>query len=221
MGRPVTYEITVTNSGDGIAKDTIVEAWLPEDARFESATESGQYTHMSPGKVTWNLGALAPDTTKKLRVVLSSCQIGTVDTKLVAKAYCADSVSSETSTQIAGAPGLLTTVVDCADPIEVGQNATYVITVLNQGEIAQTNVALTCMLDSGMEYVSSSGTTTGTFADGKLSFAPIATLGAKDQASWQVIVKAIGTGDMRFKVSAMSDALSKPVEKDEATHFYK
>ena len=93
--------------------------------------------------------------------------------------------------------------------------------MLNQGEIPQTNVAITCMLDSGMEYVSSSGTTTGTFADGKLSFAPIAKLGAKDQASWQVIVKATGAGDMRFKVSAMSDALTKPVEKDEATHFYK
>jgi hypothetical protein len=93
--------------------------------------------------------------------------------------------------------------------------------VLNQGEIPQTNITVTCILDSGMEYVSSSGSTTGTFADGKLSFAPIAKLGAKDQVSWQVIVRAVGTGDMRFKVSAMSDALTKPVEKDEATHFYK
>jgi len=221
MGRPLTYDITVTNSGDGIARDTIVEAWLPESARFENATESGQYTHMSPGKVAWNLGPMAPDTTKTLRVVLSSCQIGTVDTKLVAKAYCAEDASSRTSTLIAGAPGLLTTVVDCADPIEVGQTATYIITVLNQGEIAQTSVAVTCMLDSGMEYVSSSGSTTGTFSDGRLSFAPIAKLGPKDQVSWQVIVKAVGTGDMRFKISAMSDALTKPVEKDEATHFYK
>ena len=221
MGRPLTYDITVTNSGDGVARDTVVEAWLPESARFESATESGLYTHMSPGKVTWNLGPMAPDTTKTLRVVLSSCQIGTVDTKLLAKAYCAESASGCTSTQIAGAPGLLTTVVDCADPIEVGQTATYIITVLNQGEIAQSNIVLTCTLDSGMEYVSSSGTTTGTFADGKLSFAPIAKLGPKDQASWQVIVKAVGTGDMRFKISTISDALAKPVEKDEATHFYK
>ena len=72
MGRPLTYDITVTNSGDGIAKDTVVEAWLPESAKFESATESGQYTHMSPGKVTWHLGQLAPDATKKVRVTFSS-----------------------------------------------------------------------------------------------------------------------------------------------------
>ncbi len=221
MGRPLTYEITVTNSGDGIAKDTVVEAWLPDSAKFESATEGGQFTHMSPGKVTWHLGQLAPGATKNIKVIFSSDQIGSADTKLVAKAFCAETASSSTATQIAGAPGILMTVVDVADPIVIGQNATYVITVLNQGEIPQTNVAITCMLDSGMEYVSSSGTTAGTFSDGKLNFAPIDKLGAKDQASWQVIVRATGEGDERFKASVMSDQLSKLVEKDESTHFYK
>ena len=221
VGRPVTYEIVVTNNGDGIAKNTVVEAWLPDSAKFESATESGQFTHMSPGKVTWNLGTLAPNESRKVNVTFMSEQLGSMDTKLVAKAYCAESVSSSAETIVAGIPGILLEVVDQMDPVEVGQNEMYTITVTNQGSAADTNIHIICELENGMEYVSSSGSTTGTLSGNKIEFAPLSSLASKERASWQVTVRAAGVGDMRFKSSLTSDQLTRPVEETEATNFYK
>jgi len=221
VGRPVTYEIVVTNNGDGIAKDTVVEAWLPEEVKFESATESGQFTHMSPGKVTWHLGTLAPNESRKVNVTFMPEQLGSMGTKLVAKAYCAESVSSSAETIVSGIPGILLEVVDQMDPVEVGQNEMYTITVTNQGSAADTNIHIICELENGMEYVSSSGSTTGTLSGNKIEFAPLSSLASKERASWQVTVRAAGVGDMRFKASLTSDQLTRPVEETEATNFYK
>jgi uncharacterized repeat protein (TIGR01451 family) len=221
VGRSVTYEIVVSNRGDGIAKDTIVEAWLPENVQFESATESGQFTHMSPGKVTWNLGTLAPNESRKVSVTFMSEQTGSMGTKLVAKAYCAESVSSSAETIVAGIPGILLEVIDRMDPVEVGQNEIYTITVTNQGSAADTNIRVICELENGMEYVSSSGPTTGALSGNKIEFAPLSSLASKERASWQVTIRAASAGDMRFKTSLTSDQLTRSVEETEATNFYK
>lgn len=221
IGRPVTYEITVTNNGDGIAKDTVVEAWLPEDVKFESATESGQFTHMSPGKVTWRLGELRPNSSEKVSVTFMPEQSGSVSAKMVAKAYCAESVSSSAETVVTGISGILLEVVDQMDPVEIGQNEIYTITVTNQGSVADTNIRIVCELEDGMTYVSSSGSTTGALSGNKIEFAPLNSLASKERASWQVTVRATGAGDMRFKTSLTSDQLTRPVEETEATNFYK
>ena len=74
-----------------------------------------------------------------------------------------------------------------------------------------------------MQYVSSTGPTEGSVsADGKtITFAPLPTLAAKAKADWKVIVKALNSGDVRFKVSMIEDCLGRPVEETEATNFYK
>jgi uncharacterized repeat protein (TIGR01451 family) len=112
-------------------------------------------------------------------------------------------------------------VVDVSDPIEIGQNEVYVITVTNQGSKAGTNIQVSCMLEEGMQYISSIGPTAGTITDNALNFAPLPSLEPKARSTWRVTVKAIGAGDMRFKVIMNSDQLERPVEETEATMFYK
>jgi hypothetical protein len=38
---------------------------------------------------------------------------------------------------------------------------------------------------------------------------------------WRVVVRAVEPGDVRMKVTLTSDQLTRPVEKTEATNFYK
>ncbi|HOK97035.1 MAG TPA: hypothetical protein PKW71_13025, partial [Anaerohalosphaeraceae bacterium] len=109
---------------------------------------------------------------------------------------------------------------DVSDPIEVGGNETYIITVTNQGSAQDTNISIKAMLEESMQYVSSSGATSGSFADGTVTFAPLPNLAPKAKATWQVVVKAVKPGDVRFKVVMNTDQLSRSVEETEATHFY-
>jgi len=221
IGRPLTYEITVANEGDGIAKETVIEAMVPEGIRFKSATAAGRFMHSSPGMVLWNIGALQPNSTKKVSMTLDSDRPGAFTSKATAKAHCADTVSTSCQAVLLGIPAILLEVVDVSDPIELGQSETYIISVTNQGSATDTNIQVSCVLEDGMEYISSSGPTQSSVDGNKITFAALPSLAPKGRAKWQVNVKAVAEGDMRFRVMMNSEQLMRSVEETEATMFYK
>jgi len=220
IGRSLTYEITVANNGDGIAKNTVVEAMLPEGTKFNNATEGGNFSHLSPGKVTWNIGTLEPRSSKRVSMTLTSDQYGTLTSSAMAKAYCAETVSTKCQTSLSGIPAILLEVIDTKDPIEVGESGTYVITVTNQGSAPGTNIMVSCILEDDMQYISSSGDTIGSAVGNKITFAALPTLAPKAQAKWVVHFKALAAGDSRFRVIMNSDQLGRSVEESEATRLY-
>jgi len=50
--------------------------------------------------------------------------------------------------------------------------------------------------------------------------APLASLPAKEKAVWRVVVKALKPANIRFKVTMLSDQLTRPVEETESTNQY-
>jgi uncharacterized repeat protein (TIGR01451 family) len=115
---------------------------------------------------------------------------------------------------------MLLEVVDVSDPIEIGQSEKYIISVTNQGSATGTNIQVSCMLEDGMEYISSAGPTKAEIEGNKISFGALASLAPKAKAEWHVNVRAAGEGDMRFKVMLGSDQLKRLVEETESTNFY-
>lgn len=220
VGRPVAYEITVTNNGDGIAEDAVLTASVPDNVEFINATEGGDYTHSSPGKVTWNIGQLAPNSSKTVKMEFSSQQPGEVSSTITANAHCAETVSTSDQTSVTGIPAILLEVIDSPDPIELGQDVTYTIKVTNQGSAANSDIKISCMLEEGMEYVASGGPTEAEVKGNNINFQPLASLAPEEIAEWNVTVKATGAGDMRFKTTLTEAQLDRPVEETEATKFY-
>ena len=217
LGRGITYQIVVKNVGNGEARNTVVQDTLPGNATFVSASDGGT---VAGNSLQWNLGTLAAGQEKTLTVKLSGAQAGTVVNKATAQAHCCPPVSAQAQTTVSGIPAVLLEVVDVADPIEVGNNETYVITVTNQGSAPDTNIQIVCELEEQEEYVSSSGVTQGSAAGRTITFAPLASLAPKARATWQVVVKAVGAGDVRFKVIMNTDQLTRPVQETESTHLY-
>lgn len=219
VGRNISYSIEVTNTGDGVAESTVIEDTVPANASVLNASKGATLTG---NVVTWNLGDLKPEDSQKVTLTLNPNGIGTVKNTAIAKAVCAEAVSASTTTEVLGIPAILLEVIDIEDPIEVGGNETYEIVVTNQGSDTGTNIKITCTLEEQMQYVSSSGPTAGSVsADGKtVTFEPLPTLAAKAKADWKVIVKAVNSGDVRFKVTMIEDCLGRPVEETEATNFY-
>ena len=69
--------------------------------------------------------------------------------------------------------------------------------------------------------MTSSGPTQGKSEDIKsVEFAPLASLGAGQKATWEVTAKAASEGDHRTTIVMTSDAISRPVQETEATRIY-
>ncbi len=217
IGRPTTYEITVTNAGDSVARNTVIEDTLSADMKLVSMTGNGQ---RMGNKVRWKVGVLQPKAAEKVTLTIKSAVAGTARHTAAATAYCAQRVEASVVTKFTGIPAILLEVVDRQDPVEVGQETTYVITATNQGTAVGTNIQINCGLESNVEHVSASGITDGHVQDREVTFTPLASLAPGEKAIWEVVVKAVKAGDVRFKVSMNSDQLGRSVEETEATNLY-
>ena len=116
-------------------------------------------------------------------------------------------------------------MIDLEDPIKVGDQETYRITVTNQGSATDTNIKIVCTLEKNMTFVKvgvGSPTNASVSANGRtVTFEPLAALGAKQKKVWTLIVKVVSEGDVRFGVKMDSDQLGRPVSETEATTLYK
>jgi uncharacterized repeat protein (TIGR01451 family) len=217
LGRPVAYEITVLNTGDGPAQNTMLEDIIPPGVNSIEATAGAQF---SGSKLVWDLGTLQPNTSKKVQVSYVPMREGDVLATATASAYCAEPVSDSARTVITGIAASRLEVIDLEDPIEIGSTTTYVITVANDGSAADTNVRIVCVLDDKLNYISSAGATAGSIMGNTLSFAPLRTLEPQTKATWRVVVRGTHAGDVRFKTTMHTDQLALPVEQTVATHIY-
>jgi uncharacterized repeat protein (TIGR01451 family) len=217
IGRTLKYEITVTNKGDAAANNVALVDTVPSNVTQVAASDGGQ---VAGSNVTWKFASLSAGQSRKVTVSYMPTGAGSFSNVASASATCSESVKASAKTDVMGIAAILLEVVDVSDPIEVGQNETYVITVTNQGSAQDTEIVVKCKLEEGMQYVSSSGATVGTSADGAVTFRPLATLAPKASATWKVVVKANKAGDMRFSTSLNSKQLGREVMETEATNFY-
>jgi len=213
-----TYEITVKNNGDAPSKETVLQDNVPMGAEFVSASGAGRYSE--DGRVTWDLGTINPKTSRKVSVTLKGQKSGFVRSTATVQGVCAPPVSASMQTELAGIPAILLEVIDLEDPIEVGNDGTYVIMATNQGSAPGTNISVTCVLEPGSEFITAEGPTGYTVSGNTITLKPLSTLDPKAKATWRLKVKARTAGDMRFKVSMQSGEIVRPVEETEATRFY-
>jgi len=217
IGRPVTYEITVANTGDGIARNTTVEDTIPPGVASITASDDGE---VSGSKVTWQLDAIAPNHYKKVSIVYTVQDPAELASSVTASAYCASKVSANAQTSVVGIPAILLEVIDVGDPVEVGGQGSYIITATNQGSAPGTNIRIVCEIEDKMQCLSLSGATPGTIEGGTITFVPLANLAPRTKAIWRVVTKAERAGDVLFKVSMTTDEFARPIEETESTNLY-
>ena len=216
IGRPAEYQITVTNTGDAPARDTVLVDTVPGGMQFISAGDGGQ---MSGGQVSWQLGTLQAGDSRTVTVTFKPTQLGTMRNTATARAYCAEA-SASAEMAVEGIPAILLELIDIEDPIEVGAQTTYQITVTNQGSAIGTNIRIVCELPPEEDFVSGDGPTQATSSGKTVSFDPLPSLAPKASATYRVIISGSGVGDVRFKVSLTSDQMTSPAEETESTHIY-
>ena len=217
LGRNMTYNYTMTNTGNGAAASSTASASIPAGTTFVSASNGGQ---VSGSNVVWNLGDIAPGATREFTLTVRASAAGDFVSTVNGNASCAATASDRCSTPVEGIPAILLEVVDIEDPIEVGSDTTYVITVTNQGTAPDRNIRIVCGLPGQQSFVSGTGSTSVSASGQKVTFAPVAELAPGAQVSWRIIIKANAPGDVRFATEMTSDQLTSPVNETEATRLY-
>ncbi len=216
LGRGAQFELTATNVGDAVARNTILTDMIPSGLTFLKASDNGQF---GGGRVTWNFGSLEPGASRTVTVDVKATGISTVTNKAEVRSVCADA-NAEAMLEIKGIPAILLEVIDVEDPIEVGGTVTYLITVTNQGSAVGTNISLKAELPAEQAFTSADGPTAGTANGQQVTFAPLPSLAPKAKATYRVVVKGTGIGDVRFRISMISDQMDSTVDESESTRIY-
>jgi uncharacterized repeat protein (TIGR01451 family) len=217
VGNSIKSEISVTNVGDGQARDTQITHYLAAGTSFSTADEGGE---LENNTVVWSVGSLMPGETKTVTSRVATSDIMTVRTSALAQAYAADSVEGIMVTDVQGVAAIKLRLGDINDPVPVGDNEVYVVQVDNQGSLAGTGIFLKCILEEGMEYVSSDGPTQAQIEGNAVVFDPLPVLAPEAVAEWRIVIKARKAGDVRFTAVIETDQLTESVEENEATNFY-
>lgn len=218
VGVPFTYELEIENRGDGIARQAVLTDNLPDSLRVIKVSEGGT---IAGGRVTWQIGDLAPGAKKKVTLEVEGNNVGTALNSVTGQAECADPATVSAETQISGVPAILLEVVDSPDPVRVGEETTYIITVTNQGSAPSTNVKIVGVLENNMEFVSAAGASAGKLDGTNINFEPLASLAPGATAKFTVVIKASGSDDVRFKTVLTADQFKRSIEETESTNFYK
>ena len=215
VGRDATFELGVTNRGTAPALNVVVTDTLPVGVEFLNADNNGRREGQN---IVWQLGNLDPGQSHTLKINVRCNQIITVR-NMARVTYCAEAQATCELT-VKGVAAILLECVDDPDPIEVGGQMTYTITVTNQGTATDTNIAVVCTLPPEEEFVKTGGATGGRAEGKKVTFAPLATLAPKAKAVFTVTVKGVKEGDARFRIDLTSDQIQMPVMETESTHVY-
>ncbi len=157
----ITYTLTVSNGGAANATNVVLTDTLPANVTFGMATPSQGMCAQAAGVVTCNLGTInnGAMATVAITVTPQAAAGGTsINNMASVTATENDPVAGNNSaaamTTVNAVAELTVTNTDAPDPVNVGANVTYTVTVSNAGPNNASNVMLSDTLPANSAFVS-------------------------------------------------------------------
>jgi M6 family metalloprotease-like protein/uncharacterized repeat protein (TIGR01451 family) len=163
VGGTLTYTVSVTNKGPSTASNVTVTNTLPVSAAIHSATPSQGSVFISGNLVIFNFGSLTNGGRASATISVTPTAAGNITATAVARASQIDPIlannTSSATTVVGPAADLVLTLTDLPDPVVLGSNWVYTITVTNQGPSSANSVVINQTLPAGVSVVNASATT--------------------------------------------------------------
>ncbi len=219
LGRHATYTLHVSNDGAAATDNVRVMHKIPDGFEFVSAERGAQYDPQNR-MLNWFVGRLDRGADAQVSVVLNAKSIGEFTHFVRATSEHGAISDTEVTTRVEGAASLVVDVTDLDDPVEVGVETAYEIKIKNEGTAPAQNVALTCELPAGMEFLTASGSSSFANDSDLVVFKPVAEVPAGKSLTYLVKVKGTLSGNMRFRTKVSSNSLAEPLASEEMTKIY-
>lgn len=164
VGSTLTYTLTVTNSGPGIATGVIVIDPLPPGLMYVSATSTQGTRSVNGNSVTARIGSMSSGSTVTVTATATATGVGRVaNTATVSGGESDPDITNNSATVMTYLTGHTGAIADLflsnrtmTDPASVGSELTYIIAVVNTGPHRANDVDVTDLLPAGVTFVSAS-----------------------------------------------------------------
>lgn len=219
LGRQADYKIRVLNDGEAVTDFVQVNHRIPEGFEFVRADRGAKFDR-STRVLNWHVGRLESGDSLDLNVALKPESAGEFTHLVQASSERGAQAKAQMTTRVQGAASLEMIIADLDDPVEVGTQTAYEVTITNEGTAAARAVGLTCELPQGMEFVKAEGPTEHRRQNVMLGFQPVGQLAAGKSLTYRIFVRGANAGDQRFRCRLTSEALQEPLFSEELTKFY-
>ena len=218
----IDWTIRVTNVGETALTNVVVRAQLPAEVTFVRAGGGGRF--VSGGQVVWTVGTLQPREEKLLDVTARADRV-TPRAVAVVTATADPNVSErvEAGIEIRGAPALRLEALDTKDPVEVGRQTTYEISVTNTGTWVATDIAITAALSEQMRIRSGvgPGNAQPQIVGNRITFPTLDSLQPGETRLFSIVGEAVKAGDARCRIELRSVSIGPdPVIEEESTTVF-
>jgi uncharacterized repeat protein (TIGR01451 family) len=206
VGGSLTYTVAVTNNGPSTASGVTVTNVLPLSVNVLSVTPSQGFATIFGNVVVCNFGSVTAGNRATADIRVAPTAQGTIVATATASALQADPFpannTATATTTVGPAADLAVTFGDFPDPVVVGSNWTYTVTVTNRGPNAASAVVLNTTLPAGVTLVSTN-TTQGTLSrSGDTVTCNLGNLAVGGGATITMVVKSASSGVFNASVAA-------------------
>ena len=222
LGDELTYGVTVKNEGTAAADHATVRIGAtPDSVQFIGArnTDGSSISREMP-HTGQDLGNLAPGDSRSVSITFRALKEGHLTLDATAEARCAQPVTTPVETDIRTITASALVVTHDPDPVRVGNDVIYHISVQNKGSATDHNVKVTATLPGSEQFVKGNGGTAVDAAGNNVTFGVIPDLAPKQVVNWDVEAKALQPADADVHVSMTSDSTKTPAEKIEPTKLF-
>ena len=207
-----TYAITATNTGTANLTGVTITDNIPSQMSYVSSDNGGQE---ADGVVTWAIGNLGVGESVEVQVTLSGEAVGEVINTANVTTDEGATADAVVNISIVAAAAAHLNIIDGVDPMGVGEQGSYTVTIANQGDdVAMTNVRLTITIPAQFSIVSADG---GSISGGTVTYSAIPSLPAGSEMEFVINVESVSAGDVVASATLRYDEFTQPITAQEGT----
>ena len=191
VGEQVSYVVSVTNPGTGVARNVAIQAAIPEGLE-----------HRRGSLLTIEIGTLNPGESRQAKLSVAAIQGGPQD--LAVRASADGELSDQNTTSITVSEPQLSLAVRGPDQRIAGQATDYELVVSNAGNVASNNVRAKYRVPEGYVFVKADRGGKFTEAERTIDWF-VGTLKAGSSSTFLVTLRPTSTGTSVHQAGVVSE----------------
>ena len=212
IGGERDYQITATNQGTATLTGVVITDTIPDGLSYVSSENGGVF---NANAVTWTIGELAAGASNTVTLRLRGETVGDHTNQASVTTTQGAGSDANFAVSVLAAAGATLRISDNPDPVGIGEQVTYTVTLTNQSPNSSiTSVVVTVDIPEEFTIIDAG---TGVATDSSVAFPAAETLGASETLTYTITVEANAAGDVVAQATLEYNEFSRPITAQEGT----